>query len=37
LIAAGNHRARITAVIPLARLEEFVDNPSNGVLEVEPL
>jgi hypothetical protein len=36
LIADGNRRYRVTAVIPLPRLEEFVDGARNGVLEVEP-
>jgi hypothetical protein len=30
-------RYRITAVIPLPLIEEFVERPLNGVLEVEPL
>jgi hypothetical protein len=28
---------RVTAVISLERLAEFVDEPGNGLLEVEPL
>lgn len=28
---------RVTAVIPLERMAEFVDEPMNGVLEVVPL
>jgi hypothetical protein len=35
--AHGNVRYRITAVTPLERIAEFVDEPANGVLEVEPL
>ena len=34
---AGNVEYRITAVIPLPLIEEFVERPLNGVLEVEPL
>jgi hypothetical protein len=37
LIADGNRRYRATAVIPLPRLEEFLDGALNGVLEVEQL
>ena len=37
LIADGNRHYRVTAVIPLARIEEFVDGAENGVLEVELL
>jgi hypothetical protein len=33
---AGNVN-RITAVIPLPLIEEFVEGPLSGVLEVEPL
>jgi hypothetical protein len=35
--ARGGRRYRVTAVIPLALIQEFVDEPENGVLEVEPL
>jgi hypothetical protein len=28
---------RVTAVVPVERVAEFVDAPTNGVLEVEPL
>jgi hypothetical protein len=28
---------RVTAVVPVERVEEFVDRPLYGVLEVEPL
>jgi hypothetical protein len=37
VIAHGNRRYRVTAVIPLELVEEFVDRPLAGVLEVEPL
>ena len=37
LIAHGNVHYRIVSVIPLARIAEYVDDPLNGVLEVEPL
>lgn len=37
LIADGNRRYKITAVIPVERIAEFVDGALNGVLEVEPL
>ena len=37
LIAHGNKRFRVTAVVPVERIAEFVDEPLNGVLEVEPL
>ena len=37
LIGHGNTRYRIVSVIPLARIAEYVDDPLNGVLEVEPL
>jgi hypothetical protein len=33
----GNRPVRVTATIPLERIAEFVDEPLNGVLEVEPL
>jgi len=33
----GGRRYRFTAVVPLGRIAEFVDDPENGVLEVEPL
>jgi hypothetical protein len=35
--AHGGRRLRVTAVVPLERIAEFVDDPENGVLEVEPL
>lgn len=33
LIASGNVRYRVTAVLPLGRIAEFVDRPLNRVLE----
>ena len=33
----GNRPFRVTAKTPLERIAEFVDEPLNGVLEVEPL
>jgi hypothetical protein len=37
LIVDGNRRFRVTAVIPLPVLEEFVDGAVNGMLEAEPV
>jgi hypothetical protein len=37
VIAHGNRHLRVTAVVPVERVAEFVDAPTNGVLEVEPL
>ena len=37
IIAHGNKHSRITAVVPVERVAEFVDEPLYGVLEVEPL
>jgi hypothetical protein len=37
LIGRGNRRYPVTAVIPLELVEELVDRPLAGVLEVEPL
>ena len=37
VIAHGNRQYRVTAVVPVARIAEFADAPTNGVLEVEPL
>ncbi len=37
LIADGNRRYKVTAVLAPERLAEFVDGVENGVLEVEPL
>jgi hypothetical protein len=34
--AHGGRRYRVTAVIPIERIAEFVEEPLNGVLEVEP-
>jgi hypothetical protein len=36
VIAHGNIRYRVVSVIPDALAAEFVDEPLNGVLEVEP-
>jgi hypothetical protein len=35
--AAGNVRYRITAIVPVERIAEFVDGATDGLLEVEPL
>jgi hypothetical protein len=32
----GNTRWRVTAVVPLERIAEFIDRPLAGILEVEP-
>ena len=37
LLSSWNLPYRIVSVIPLERIAEFVDEPVNGVLEVEPL
>jgi hypothetical protein len=37
LLAHGNVRYRVVSVVPLERIAEFVDEPMNGVLEVEPI
>jgi hypothetical protein len=37
LIGHGNRHYRVAAVIPIGRVEEFVEKPLAGVLEVEPL
>ena len=37
VILAGNRHFRLTATIPVERIAEFVHEPLNGVLEVEPL
>ena len=37
LIANGNVCSRVTAIVRLPRIAEFVDEPLYGVLEVEPL
>jgi hypothetical protein len=37
VVAHGNKRYRVTAVVPVERIAEFVDAPMNGVLEVQPL
>jgi hypothetical protein len=36
IIAHGNVHYRVTAVLPVERIGEFVDEPLYGVLEVEP-
>jgi len=35
LRAAGNVRYRVTAVVPIERVAEFIDKPLTGLLEVE--
>ena len=35
--ATDDVQYRVRSVIPLERIAEFVDEPSNSVLEVEPL
>jgi hypothetical protein len=37
LIAAGNVTYKVVSVIPLERISEFVDEPLNGVIAVEPV
>lgn len=37
LLVNGNLPYRIVSVIPLERIVEFVDEPVNGMLEVEPV
>src|SRR5438552_3835937 len=37
LVADGNRRYRITKVVTLELVQEFVDGPLNGFLEVEAL
>lgn len=34
---SGARRVRVTAVVPFERVEEFVDRPVYGILEVEPV
>jgi hypothetical protein len=36
-IGQGNRKFRICAMVPLERIEEFVDRPLYGVWEVEPV
>ena len=36
VILDGNRHFRVTATIPVERIAEIVDEPVNGVLEVEP-
>jgi hypothetical protein len=33
----GARQMRVTAVLPFERIEEFLDRPVYGVLEVEPI
>jgi hypothetical protein len=35
--SSARQPARVTAVVPIERIAEFVDEPLYGVLEVEPL
>jgi hypothetical protein len=35
--AEGNRQFRIRSMVPLERIEEFVDSPLYGVWEVEPV
>jgi hypothetical protein len=37
LRAAGNVRYRVTAVVPVERIAEFVERPLTGIIEVERL
>ncbi len=37
LVADGNRRYRITKVVPLELVQEFVDGALNGFLVVEPI
>jgi hypothetical protein len=37
VIAHGNRHYRVTAVVPIERVAEFIDGPTRGILEVEPL
>jgi hypothetical protein len=37
VIAHGNRRYQVVSVVPVERLSEFVDEPADGVLEVERL
>jgi hypothetical protein len=37
LIAAGNVTYKVVSAIPLERISEFVDEPLNGVIAVEPV
>jgi hypothetical protein len=36
-VTAGGVRYRVRSVIPIEVIAQFVDEPLNGVLEVEPL
>ena len=37
LIASGNRRMRVVAVVPLERIAEFHDRPGYAMLAVEPI
>jgi hypothetical protein len=37
VIAHGNRRYTVTAVVPVERVAEFIDGPTRGILEVAPL
>jgi len=37
IVGHRNTRYRVTAVVPLDRIAEFIDDPEIGVREVEPL
>jgi hypothetical protein len=37
VIAEGNRHYRVTAVVPLPMIGEFVDGATCGLLEIEPL
>ena len=37
LIADGNRRYKVTAIVPLEKIAEFVDDATYGLLEVEAL
>jgi hypothetical protein len=34
---AGNQRALVLAVVPIERMQEHVDRPLYGLLEIEPI
>jgi hypothetical protein len=37
VIAHGNRRYRVTAVVPIEHVADFIDGPTRGILEVQPL
>jgi hypothetical protein len=37
VIAHGNRRYRVTAAVPIELVAEFIDGPTRGILEVEPI